>query len=564
MNWLLLFPFLGWPRPTLSTLARDALAGVTVGLVLVPQALAYASLAGMPPVTGLYAALLPGLIGVLWGSLRVLAVGPVALTSLLTFAALQPLAEPGSERWVQLAIWLAVYSGLVQLAIGALRFGAITNFVSNAVVSGFINAAALIIIVSQLPSLLGLPSQLDGQWWQRVRSVLDEAPVLVAATAGLGLAAAVLLRLQSRYLPRVPGVLLVCVLAIIVSAAIGFADLGGAVVGYVPPGLPEFVWLPGLSLEEHRALLPAAVVIALISFTEAMSSCRVLSRKLGEPWDIDQELIGQGLAKIASGFSGAFPVSGSFSRSALNVHAGAVSGWSALFAAACLVVCLLWLTEYLYHLPRAILAAIIIVPVLQLLDFGVFRRLWRASRDDGIVALITLVATLASAPHLHWGVVAGFTSAMFFYLYRAANPRVIELGLDAKAKTLRDREKHGLPPIADDVLAVRMDSSLTYITAPLLEKFLKERLEHRPGTRIVLLVASPANMIDSTGMDILYHLNSELRAQGIELHLSGLKLQVREALARANLLAELASGALYANNREAIERLTQRSQPAAE
>lgn len=547
-------PFLAWPRPQPASLRKDIIAGVTVGVVLVPQALAYAALAGMPPVTGLYAALLPSLVGALWGSSSLLAVGPVALTSLLTFTALQPLAVPGSAEWVGLAIWLAIYAGLIQLALGVLRLGVIANFISNAVVVGFINAAALIILFTQVPALLGLPKDVNSQWLAQAVERFNTAPKLLLTTAAFGLGTLLLLVLLRRFAPRVPGALLVCIVSLAVSSLFGFAAAGGSVVGTIPAGLPELLWPPAIDLAQHRALLPAALIIALISFTEAMSSCRVLASRRNEAWDQDQELIGQGLAKIVSGISGAFPVSGSFSRSALNAYAGAQSSWSTLAAAACVLVCLLWFTDYLYHLPQAVLAAIIIVPVVGLLNAGAFRRLWRVSRADGAVAMTTFAVTLLSAPNLHWGVFAGFALSLLCFLCRQVRPRIVELGLH-ESGALGDRKACPLPPIAPDVLAVRMDASLTYITAPLLERFVRERLRSAAGVRVVLLCSSPINDIDVTGIDILHQLHRELAERGVRLCLSGVKAQVRNVMQQSGLLAMLGEDALFPDNRTAVEAL---------
>ena len=552
--WTRLLPFLGWPRPTRQSLRQDLFAGLTVGLVLVPQALAYATLAGMPPVTGLYAALLPGVVGILWGSSPLLAVGPVALTSLLTFAAISPMATPESGEWVTLAIWLAIYSGLIQFLLGALRLGLIANFVSNAVITGFLNAAALIILVSQLPALLGV----DGGGLRSAFTALgghlaDPDPAWLW-TLAFGPGAMLLLWLQKRWLPRAPGVLVVCVLGIAASALLGYAGFGGAVVGAVPAGLPEFGWPASLTLEQHRALLPAALIIALISFTEAMSSARSLPSPDGRLWDQNQELVGQGLAKVASGLSGAFPVSGSFSRTALNRYVGATSGWSALFAALCTVLCLLFLTGYLQHLPRAILAAIIMVPVFNLISPSAFVRLWRASLDDGIVGIATFVVTLASVPYLHWGVFTGFVLAMLFFLYRRAHPRLIELGLHP-AGTLRDRRLHDLPPLAPGVLSLRLDASLTYLTAPLLDRFVRLRLRDEPDIRVVLICASAMNAMDATGAETLERLHRDLAGRGVRLAFSGVKKQVRDVMEHTGLLARLGEDNLFVNNREAIEAL---------
>lgn len=548
---LRLLPFLRWPRPSAQSLRRDAWAGLAVALVLIPQSLAYATLAGMPPVTGLYAALLPAVVGILWGASPLLAVGPVALTSILSFAILQPLATPGGAEWVALSIWLALYSGAIQFLLGALRLGLIANFVSNPLVAGFVNAAAITIILSQLPALFGMAGAVDADWPRRLAAVWHGDARLVATSAAFGFGALALLLLLRRFMPRVPGVLVVCVCGTALSALADFAGSGGAVVGAVPGGLPQFVLPPALGLEQHRALLPAALIVALVSFTEAMSSCRALSQRSGRRWDENQELIGQGLAKIASGASGAFPVSGSFSRSALNAFAGAVSGWSTLFAVVGVVAFLLFFTDALYHLPRALLGAVIVAPVLGLIDLGVFARLWRISRDDGAVALVSFVATLASMPQLHWGVLAGFVTAMLCFLYRRAHPRIVELGLHADG-TLRDRHVHALPPLAPAVLAVRIDASLSYVTAPLLERFVLERIGTAAGVRTVLLCVSAANDLDSTGVDMLRRLHRELARAGVALRLSAVKRQFRAVLDRAALSAELGEAALFATDREAI------------
>lgn len=554
MNWCKFFPFLAWPRPTSEALRKDVWAGISVGFVLIPQSLAYATLAGMPPETGLYAALIPAVIGILWGSSPLLAVGPVALTSLLTFASLQPMANPASAHWVQLAIWLAIYAGLIQFFLGALKLGAIANFVSYPVIAGFINAAALIIIFSQLPALVGLPSNFDAGWPAQVASNFHDDPARLLQTATFGIGAVVFLIFQKRLFPRIPGVLVVCVAGIIVSLMINYERHAADIVGVIPEGLPSIGRLPALDLVQHRALLPAAVIVALISFTEAMSSCRVLARKRGERWDENQELIGQGLAKIASGFSGAFPVSGSFSRSALNAYVGATSGWSTLFAAGCVMACLLWATQLLYYLPRAVLAAIIIVPVIGLIDFGVFRKIYRISNIDGLVAAVTFGVTLASVPYLHWGVFAGFVVSLLCFLYRRSRPRIIEVSIHADG-TLRDRHLHLLEPISPDVLAVRIDAAITYITAPVLERFVSDSIAHMPEVGTVLLCLSSANDIDATGVEMLKHMYTNLDDIDVRLRLSGVKKQVMEVLERTSILGDLGEGAVFATDREAIARL---------
>jgi SulP family sulfate permease len=547
-----LFPFLRWPRPTAVSLKRDIWAGTSVGLVLIPQALAYATLAGMPPQTGLYAALLPSVVGMLWGSSVLLAVGPVALTSILVFGSLSSMATPTSAEWVALAIWLSIYSGVIQFLLGIFQMGKIAYLVSQPVVSGFINAAAVIIIVSQLPNLFGL-SLSSGTLMDGVRLLLSGAPQMAMATA-FGCASLALLLALKHFFPNAPGILIVTVLGIAASWALDYAGRGGSIVGALPSGLPPLSLPPAIPFENHRDLWPAAVILAVISFTEAMSSCRVLARKTNDRWDESQELIGQGLAKISSGFSGAFPVSGSFSRSALNIYAGATSAWSSLIAAGCVLFSLFFLTGFISYLPYSVLAAMIMVPVFKLLDFSVFQRLFRISRDDGLVAIVTFVVTLAFTPRLHYGVFAGVGLTMVSFLYRRTHPRIIEVGRHEDG-TLRDRARFDLPPLAPDVLAVRMDSALNFLTAATLERFITETRSREPAIRRILLCASAINDIDASGIETLESLQKSLRAEGVELYMTAVKKQVLDVLSRTELLTALGSDHLFPTDREAIEAL---------
>ncbi|MFL6715463.1 MAG: SulP family inorganic anion transporter [Burkholderiaceae bacterium] len=553
-------PFLSWPRPTRQSLKRDVWAGITVGLVLVPQALAYATLAGMPPHTGLYAALLPSIVGMLWGSSPLLAVGPVALTSILVFGSLSSLAAPETGAWTALAIWLALYSGLFQLLLGVFRMGSIANLVSQPVVTGFINAAAVIIMLSQLPQLLGVAFH-PRQWAAPAEFITLSRGTSI--TAAFGCSAILLLYLLRRYAPRLPGVLLVTVLGILASRLVDYAARGGAIVGALPSSLPTMALPPAISFDSHRELWLGALILAIVSFTEAMSSCRVIARKQRERWDENQELIGQGLAKMTSGFCGAFPVSGSISRSALNLYAGATSAWSSLVAALCVLFSLLFLTGFIHDLPYSVLAAMIMVPVFNLLDFGAFRRLFHISRDDAAVAAVTFIVTLSFSPRLHFGVFAGLGLTMVTFLYRRAHPRIIEVALHADG-TLRDRGRFDLPPLAPDLLAVRMDSALNFLTAAALERFIVERQAAEPSLRRVLLSASGINDIDASGVDVLEALALNLQLQNVELNLAAVKKQVWEVMERAGLIAMIGEPHLFTTDREAVRVLAGSGAPVAD
>lgn len=547
-------PFLAWPRPTLASLRGDAWAGMSVGLILIPQALAYATLAGMPPQTGLYAALLPSIVGILWGSSPLLAVGPVALTSLLVFGSLSSRATPGTTEWVSLAVWLALYSGVIQFLLGAFKLGRIAQLVSMPIMIGFINAATIIIIVSQLPALVGIESP-----FAFLDALANGGPVpWLPVTTLFGVVALLLLLAFKRYLPRLPGILIVTVFGIGVSVVTDYAGLGGAIVGAVPAGLPPLELPSSIPFNSHLGLLPAAAILALISFTEAMSSCRILARKQNQQWDENQELIGQGLAKITSGFSGAFPVSGSFSRSALNVYAGATSAWSALFSALCVLFCLLFLTDLLSFLPRSVLAAMIIVPVFALVNVAGMRKLFSISRDDAMIAAVTFLATLLATPHLHWGIFAGVSLTMVAFLYRRAHPRIIEVG-EHEDGTLRDRGRFSMRPLAPDVLAVRIDSALNFLTAPQLERFITERSHAEPRIRRVLFCAGSVNDIDATGAETLEGLRHGLRAAGIDMYVCALKMQVWDVLDKAGFIAALGSNHFFTTDKEAISALSDAS-----
>jgi SulP family sulfate permease len=547
------FPFLRWARPDGGTLRRDVVAGITVGLVLVPQALAYAALAGMPLHTGLYAALLPGVIGVLWGSSPLLAAGPTALSSILVFGSLAALATPESDNWVTLTIWLALYSGLIQVLLGAFKTGKITYLVSQPVIIGFINAAAVIIILSQVPHLFGI--DFARGWSATLAAISDPSPAQLVTTA-FGLGALALLLLIKRFTPRLPGALIVTLLGIAGSWLLDYASYGARIVGALPQSLPDLSLPPAISLDSHRELLPAALILALLSFTEAMSSARVLSRKRNEAWDENQELIGQGLAKMSSGLCGAFPVSGSFSRSALNLYAGAVTGWANLVSVLCVLFSLLFLTDVLSYLPYSVLAALIIVPVLNLLDPAAFKRLFVIANGDGWVALVTFIATLAFMPRLHMGVFAGVGLTMVIFLYRRTHPRVIEVAEHADG-TMRDRQRFDLAPLAPDVLAVRMDSTLDFLTGATLERFINEVRVDRPGLRRILLCANGINNIDASGVDAIESLYTTLRSEGITLHVSAVKKQVWDVLERAGAVDLLGRQCFYATDRLAISALRQ-------
>ena len=550
------FPFLAWPRPGRASLRDDVIAGITVALVVIPQSLAYAQLAGVPAYYGLYASLAPAIVGVLFGSSAQLSTGPVAMTSLLTAASIAPLAPLGSDAFIAHAVLLALLSGLFQLAFGLLRMGIAINLLSQPVLMGFINAAAIIIALSQLPPLVGMSARQTEHFLLDTWHVIVNLDLMHEISLMFGVGAIALLLGFRRYAPRLPGVLITAVLLTATSYAIGFAELGGRVVGAVPSGLPRFV-APTVDWETTKELLPAAFVIALISFMEAMSSCKVIAIKTKRPWNENQELIGQGLAKIAAAFNHTMPVSGSFSRSALNLQSNAHSGISGLVTALFVLLTLLFFTPLLYHLPKPVLAAVIMLAVFNLLHFQSFRRAWRARRDDGIAAVITFATTLLFAPNIQDGILSGIIVSLGLHLYRGMRPRIAIASLHEDG-TLRDAERFRLPPVHESIGIMRLDASLNFVTAAALEEAVVKLERDKPRLKFILLTASGINDLDATGAELLFKLADRLSQNGITLVLSAAKKQVLEVIEQTGLDAAIGSANIYATDRLAVEGLLAR------
>jgi SulP family sulfate permease len=543
-----------------DTVKDDLFAGITVSLVAIPQSLAYAQLAGVPAYYGLYAALIPTVVGALLGSSRQLSTGPVAMTSLLTAASVAPLAAQGSDAFYAYVILLALLSGVFQVAFGMMKVGVLLNFLSHPVLMGFINAAALIIGLSQLPTLLGLPARQSEHFLLDIWQVLTHIDALHEISLGFGLTAIAMLLAFKRWAPKAPGVLITVGLLAFASYALGFSAMGGQVVGTIPEGLPTLS-VPPLDLHAAMELLPAAFVIALISFMEAMSSAKVIAIKTRQPWDENKELIAQGAAKIAAAFCQSMPVSGSFSRSALNLASNARSQLSSLISAVFVLLTLLFFTPLLYHLPKPVLAAIIMMAVIGLLNFSVIRRSWQANRDDGIAAATTFVATLAFAPSIQNGIVTGILLSLALLLYRMMRPRIARLGLHSDG-TLRDAQRHDLSPLHPRLGAIRFDGALRFVNTSYFEDALLRLERENPALACILIKSSGINEIDASGIDLLRNLVARFKASGITLAFSGLKQQVHEVMERTGLLAEIGADNLYGTDREALDALLTRFEPA--
>ena len=515
--------------------------------MVIPQGVAYAALAGMPLITGIYASLLPALVAVLFSASPRLSVGPTALTSILIAASLSGMAAPGSAEWVNLTVWLSLMTGLLQVVLGLARFGWLLNLVSSPVLMAFTQGAGVLIISSQIPALMGFKNG-----WSSVitGTSIDWASII------FGVVTLALLMLARRWRPTFPTVLVVVLGASAGSWALGLEASGTAVVGALPQGLPALFVPSVIEWDVVKQLVLPTLVITLVSFLETASSAKVDNDRSGKRWDQDQDLIGQGLAKVASGLCGAFPTSSSFSRSALNLYAGAQSAWATVFSVAVILVILLYFTAVLQPVPQSVLAAIVVAAVLGLIKPHAFVQLYNINRVEAATAVVTFVITLLSAPRLYWGVLAGVVMGLSHFLHTRLHPRIIEVGLHPDG-SLRDRHLWKLPPLAPNLYALRMDAELDFAAASTLERAVMEHLGAHPNVAHVCMFALPINRIDATGVESLAKLEAMLRERGISLHISGMKLPVETVLRRAGCLQAHAGLHLYRTDAEAIQQLRQ-------
>lgn len=524
------FPFLSWPKPTAALLRGEFWAGLTVGLMLLPQGVAYAALAGMPLITGIYASIVPAAVAIVFSPSPRLGVGPTALSALLIGASLMGLAEPGSAHWVALAAWMAIMSGLVQWMLGMVRAGWLLNLVTSPVLTGFTQAAALLILASQLPTLLGLRSDWSALWHSPSIYLFDWHSI------AYGLGSIALLVAAKKWRAAFPSAIFIIALTGLVSWATGFADGGGAVVGHLPAGLPHFQWPGLLSWEEFGDLVMPVLVISLVSFLETASSAQVEHQQAGTRWNENQDLVAQGLSKISAGLFGSFATSASFSRSAVNLLAGAKTGYSNVFSILLVVIVVLWFIPWLYHVPKAALAAIVITAVVNLIKPSVIIQLFRISLVEGCISVATLALTLLTAPRMYWGVFAGIVLSLGYFLYQRLHPRILEVGLHGDG-SLRSRQLWQLPPLTPGLITLRMDADLDFASASAMERFTSDLWQQQADAKHLALLTQPINNIDVTGVETFARLERLVAQRGGTLHVVGLKLPVQQRLERAGMLS---------------------------
>ena len=551
-----IFPFLRWFPMRGETLRADLIAGVTVALVLIPQSMAYAQLAGLPAYYGLYAAFLPGIVAALWGSSKQLATGPVAVVSLLTASALTPFAALGSPEFVALAIMMALLIGIVQLALGLFRLGVVVNFLSHPVIVGFTNAAALIIGLSQLNKIFGVSMPRSEHFVNDIWAVIQQVGDSHIPTLIMGVVAFTIMWAMKKYLPKFPGVLVAVALTTVASWTIGFAERGGKVVGEIPSGLPSLA-VPQINFELATDLIASAVIISLVGFMEAISIAKAMAAKTKDRVDPNKELIGQGLANIVGSLSQAYPASGSFSRSAVNLNAGARTGMSSVFTGLVVLITLLFLTPLLYHLPQSVLAAVIMMAVIGLINFKAIKHAWDANKHDGIASVVTFVATLAFAPHLDNGIMVGAGLAICLFLYRTMEPRVALLGL-FRDGTLRDLRVHPTLPTDDRIIVMRFDGQLYFANVSYFEDTILAAVADHPDAKYVLVIGDGINQLDASGEEVLHHLIDRLSANDISMVLSGLKRQVIQVMKRTRLWEVVGRQNIFATEQMALDAIYDR------
>ncbi|MBT2988194.1 MAG: sodium-independent anion transporter [gamma proteobacterium symbiont of Ctena orbiculata] len=525
-----------------ETVRADIIAGITVALVLVPQSMAYAQLAGLPVYYGLYASFLPPMVAAFFGSSRQLATGPVAVVSLMTAAALEPIAT-SPDTYLAYALLLALMVGLFQMFLGLFKLGVLVDFLSHPVVVGFTNAGALIIATSQLGKVFGVSVEREAHHYETVwNTILAAIDGTHGSTLGMAIIAFAIMWGLRRYAPSLPGVLIAVVVTTLIAWLAGFNEAGGQVVGDIPKGLPALS-LPMFDLTTVWQLIPAAITISLIGFMEAISIAKAMAARTRQRLNANQELIGQGLSNVVAGMFSGYPVSGSFSRSAVNINAGAMTGFSSIITGLVVMITLIFLTPLLYHLPQATLAAVIIMAVINLIKIDPIVHAWKAQPHDAIVAVITFVLTLVYAPHLDKGIIIGVLLSLGLFLWRTMRPRFAQLSR-YKDGTMRDIRVRHLPT-SPVISVVRFDGSLYFASAGYFETKILGVVATNPELKYIILDGEGINQIDATGEEVLHHLWERLQAQGITLVIARMKKQFMDTLRRTGLKDKMGDDTFY-------------------
>ena len=537
-------PALNWLRNYQSKhLFGDITAGIIVTSLLIPQGMAYALLAGLPPQIGLYASILPAIIYPLLGTSQVLAVGPVAVDSLMVAAAIAKLAPQGSSEYLALAIALAFLVGIIEIGMGVLRMGFLVNFLSRSVISGFISGAAIIIGFSQVKHLLGLKIPSTESFIELLTLILGKITEVNWVTLSLGLASiAILLYFnqplvkllkrqgwsEQRILPisKSAPLLVVILGTLLVSIFRWDQGAGVKIVGMVPLGLPPLT-IPSFDLQTWRSLLPAALAIALVGYMEGFSGAQALASKRREKIDPNQELIAFGAANMSAAFTGGYPVTGGVSRSVVNFAAGANTGLASIITGILVAITVMFFTSWFYFLPQTCLAATIITAVYKLIDFATLKRMWNYDKADAIAWLVTFSAVLGLG--VEKGIIFGAIVALSLHLWHTSRPHIAIVGRLGESEHFRNVLRYEVKT-SPQVLAIRVDASLYFANAKYMENFLSREISDRPDVTSVVLVCSAVNLIDASALEVLESLIADLKSIGINFCFSEVKGPVMDKL----------------------------------
>ena len=546
-------PALGWLKTYSSTDFRaDLAAGLTVGVMLIPQGMAYAMIAGLPPIFGLYASTLPLIIYAIMGTSRQLAVGPVAMVSLLTAAGIGVLAEGGTEAYITLAIMLAFMVGTIQFLLGLFRLGFLVNFLSHPVISGFTSAAALIIGLSQLKHLLGIEIARTHHVHEIIIQAVERFGAINWLTVAVGIGGIGLILAVKRWSKSIPGSLLAVVFGILVVWLLGLNEQGVKIVGDIPSGLPALV-LPSFSWATVQTLLPVALAISLVSFMESIAVAKAIQAK-HKNYEVvpNQELMALGLANIGGAFFQSYPVTGGFSRTAVNDQAGAKTGMASIFSAILIILTLLFLTPLFYFLPKAILASVIMVAVFGLIDYKEAFHLWHTDRSDFWMLIITFVATLSLG--IEQGIGIGVILSLAMIIFETTRPHIAQLGKVPGTHFYRNQERFEQVEVRPDLLIVRFDARLYFANLNFFRDKLRKWITLKGETlEAIILNAESINSLDSSALHFLEELAGELRANNQQLLFSGVKGPVRDNLAKADLIQKIGVNQFFMSVQEAVD-----------
>ena len=560
-------PVLTWGRTyTRQSFTNDLTAAIIVTIMLIPQSLAYAMLAGLPPQMGLYASILPITLYAVFGTSRSLAVGPVAVVSLLTAASISRIATPGSDDYIVAAIALAFLSGVLLVAMGVFRLGFMANFLSHPVIAGFITASGLIIAASQLKAILGISAeghnlvQLAESLWAHRQDINWITALIGSLTTAFlfwvrkGLLPLLLALGLSEPVAKIMAKAGPVAAIVATTALVWLLDLqsyGVKIVGSVPQGLPPLT-MPKFSLDLWSSLLTSAILISVIGFVESISVAQTLAAKKRQRIDPDQELISLGAANIGASFTSGFPVTGGFSRSVVNYDAGAETPAAGAYTAGGLIFASVFLTPLIFFLPRATLAATIIVAVLSLVDFKILGKAWRYSKADFTAVTTTMAITLVVGVEV--GVITGVLVSILIHLYKSSRPHIATVGQVPNSEHYRNILRYDVIT-QPHILSIRVDESLYFANARFLEDHLFARATQQPQLRHVVLMCSAINDIDMSALDSLEAVNARLRDMGVSFHLSEVKGPVMDRLTGTEFLAQL-TGDIFLSQKRAIDQLT--------